>query len=106
MAGGANTFPGFPVQTSIGGVEPASTSQPSGLDQIRYSQFSPPDLQSFNASPRRRLFIAGGSVSVPLSSSNTALAVIQIPDNLGRGDGLFVEAMAALVTPQLIRRAS
>lgn len=71
---------------------------PNLLSQLFYGLGAPPDQQSFDVSPRRRLFASSGSTSVPLSSSATATATITLPDNLVLTDGLFFELLSARVS--------
>lgn len=83
-------------------------SGPNLYNAILYGLGAPPDPESFDVSPRRRLFNNSGSVSVPLSSSNTATATVTLPDTAQPGsnppgitnkEGLLFEFVGALVIP-------
>jgi|SRR5579871_6779584 len=73
--------------------------KPNIMGQLLWSLGAPPDPESFNVSARRRLFATSGAVSVPLSSSNTASAIVTIPDTVNQNDGLFFELLGGQVTP-------
>lgn len=93
-------FPGFPVPAPIGGIEPASTNQPSVLDMIREQLGSPPDIQSFVAEAAKRHVFSSSLTSVPLSSSNTATAADSLPGtSLNPDDGVWFEYFGGMVVP-------
>lgn len=72
-------------------------SSPNLLAQLVYGLGAPIDLESYNVSARRRLFNAVTSVSVPLSSSNTATASVTLPDTLTDKDGWLFDFLGGQV---------
>lgn len=71
---------------------------PALLNQILYSLGAPPDEQSFDVSPKRRLQGGSALTPVPANGSVTLTAPVALQETLGTSDGLLLDMAAGIIT--------
>lgn len=72
---------------------------PALLAALLYGLGAPPDSESFDISPRRRIVATAGPTVVPATGSATLALPITLQDVLQSKDGLLFDYLTAVVVP-------